>query len=163
MLAGGGPVNSDAGWLRSVDSDRLMNLFKRVIASRIGQVLFALHTILVIYAYASRGSQSPIHFHYESLLLKVLIVLNLPSLLVAALIGVPFAYLKSFSPTLEWLQTVIDAIGFICISTQWWLLGYWTERIVWRNRIVEDNRATQQLVPGMKDGVKQRDLVSRRS
>jgi hypothetical protein len=116
---------------------RLMSFLKRVAASRIGQILFLVHTILVVYVYASRESFSEraFHFHYEPLLFKVLIVLNLPALLVATIIGIPFAYLKSLSVNLWWLQWVIDATGFICVSGQWWVIGYCVERIFWRERI----------------------------
>ena len=89
-----------------------MNFLKRVAGSRAGQILFT------------------IHFHYESSLLKALLILNLPSLIIAGIIGNPFARLKSLSESFWWVEWLNDAIAFICVSAQWWLIGYCVERIL---------------------------------
>ena len=113
---------------------RLIRVLKNILGSRIGQVLFVVHSLLLVYVYASREpfSEREFHFHYEPLLYKVLVTMDLPALVVATLIGMSFVYLRSQPVNSWWSQSIMDAIGFICVSVQWWLVGYCIERIVRR-------------------------------
>src|SRR5215510_10573388 len=112
----------------------MVHLIKKISKSRIGQLFFVINTIFLVYAFASRGPYS-FHFHYESLLTKTVVIANLPGLIVSGVLAIPITYLRSLSPSLWWLQLVIDSIGFVCVSVQWWLTGYCLQRLILRTRI----------------------------
>lgn len=109
---------------------------KRVAASRLGQILFMIHLILLLYVYAERGAlvERSVHPYYESVLFNVLILLDLPALIVSSLIAFPVAHESSYLHTYWWSSWVGDAIGLLCASTQWWLIGYFIERFFRRKK-----------------------------
>lgn len=117
----------------------------RVLASRAGHVLFVIHLCLAIHAFAGKptadipehdcplGLESsggvlagrPFHYHYESALLKTLLVLDSPSIIPASLLIVPIEGMFSFYAG-SWVAALI--LLFFS-SAQWWLIGYWIECI----------------------------------
>ena len=103
----------------------LSRFFRRDLQSRFGQLLFVIHSVLVVYVFSERGSilDRPIHPHYESTLTNVLFLLDLPMLIVVSLILSPIEYL-SLSPSYWWTSLLVHGITFIGASLQWWCLGY---------------------------------------
>jgi uncharacterized membrane protein YciS (DUF1049 family) len=67
----------------------------------------------------------PFHYHYESNLLKTLIILDMPGIYLSLLIGlllIPFNYL--FHPCVyagSWIAAIVFLIG---TSIQWWFTGF---------------------------------------
>jgi hypothetical protein len=126
---------------------------RRVAASRAGLLLAFVHFCLVVYGFAQKepvelGGDGPFdisrvagvsiiagrafHWHYESTLLKVICVLDLPGILLSLPIGLPFPFIfKEASVQVQsWIGAVIMLIG---TSIQWWLVGYalsflWNQR-----------------------------------
>ena len=119
---------------------------KRLASSRLGQILFVFNLTLAIYALAQRGffSDQAFHFHYESLLLKSLFLLNLPSLVVASIITSPLTQNGSYLATYWWASWVSGVVSFIIISMQWWLIGYWLEHLIQDKTFKSDSGSQQR-------------------
>jgi hypothetical protein len=108
--------------------NQILRLIKRVAFSRAGQILFAAHSLLVIYEYYERSfSTIPYHFTYESILHKTLVLINLPNLLISIVLTTPFSYVNSPLHHFWWANWITLAILFVCASAQWLLVGYWIE------------------------------------
>ncbi len=100
-------------------------LSRRILHSRLGQILFVIHLVLAIYIYGERGSISrPVHPHYESFLMNVLICLDLPALILASIIASPIAHESSPLSAFWWAHGAANGVAFLCASLQWWCLGY---------------------------------------
>lgn len=108
-----------------------------VFRSRVGQLLSLLHLILLVYAYLERAptTKYPIHFFYESTLLKTLIVLDLPALILSAIVAYPFISQDSMSTSL-WSKLMEAAIVLSLTSIQWWIIGYLIGHVVRRKGYV---------------------------
>lgn len=107
---------------------------RRVFSNRLGQLLFIIHLITLIYAYVDRGSpiKHPIHFYYESALFKALVLLDLPALILSSIVAYPVVH-QSSSPSIYWWSTWIDnAIVLTFTSIQWWLIGYFVGYVLRR-------------------------------
>lgn len=113
----------------------LVHFIWRVASSRLGQILFLLHLVLVVYAYTSRESVEPVHFHYESALLKSLLVLDLPALTVATILAAPIAHVNSPFSSYWWAPWVTDGLGLLCASIQWWFVGFVIQWLFWSTRV----------------------------
>jgi hypothetical protein len=110
----------------------------RVFRSRVGQLLFLLHLMLVAYAYWERAptTKVPIHFFYESTLLKTLIVLDLPALILCGIVAYPLTSSDSPLSTYQWSSWIAAAIVLSLTSIQWWIIGYLLGHILWRKPYV---------------------------
>lgn len=87
-----------------------------------------------MYAVSSRRSNNTIHFYYESALLKALIVLDLPSLVLAAIVSLPMVHERSplFNPSLApWIS---DGLSILFACLQWWLIGFVIQSVLTRKR-----------------------------
>ena len=100
----------------------------RLIFGRVSRILLPIHWILFGYCYFERGSD-PFHFQYESLLLRILLVLDFPSLYLVTLIGNSLTYEDWGLSSLWWKRWAINTLAVIVISIQWGLIGYVIERI----------------------------------
>jgi len=135
---------------------------KRVASSRVGNVLLILHLSLVIFDFAQKPpvprAQSNIvheadkplssslllagrsfHWHYESALLKFLILVDLPGIFVSLLISViliPLFYVLSPLGAYDesWFAAGVFLLG---ASIQWQFLGYWLERVIQKKNNTE--------------------------
>ena len=107
----------------------LLAFIKRLASSKLGQILALVHLILVVYALADRGS-STFHFHYESILLKILFILDLPVLIFFSVIAFPFKSQTTYLAAFWWGYLIGGALMLFCASIQWWLIGYWLERLI---------------------------------
>jgi hypothetical protein len=131
----------------------IQDFVRRVAAIRIGLLLAFVHFCLVVYGFAQKqpvelGGDGPFditrhagvsiiagrafHWYYESTLLKVISLLDLPGRLLAFLMGMPFAliFYGASIQVQSWVTAVILLIG---TSIQWWLIGYalsflWNQR-----------------------------------
>jgi hypothetical protein len=122
----------------------IQDFVRRVAGSRIGLLLAFIHFCLVVYGFAQKqpvelGGDGPFditraagvsiiagrtfHLHYESTLLKVVFLLDLPGALLAFLMSLPFAliFYGASIQVQSWVTAVILLIG---TSIQWWLVGY---------------------------------------
>jgi hypothetical protein len=122
----------------------IQDFVRRVVASRTGLLLAFVHFCLVVYGFAQKqpvelGGDGPFditraagvsviagrafHWHYESTLLKIIFLLDLPGALLALLMSLPFALVFSGASTAvqSWIGAVILLIG---TSIQWLLVGY---------------------------------------
>ena len=103
----------------------LLRFTKRILHSRLGQLLFVIHSVLVVYVFTQRGAglSRPIHPHYESFWMNMLIWLDLPAIVLASLIAMPFEH--GISQSSFWCaEFITGAILFLCASLQWWFIGY---------------------------------------
>ena len=141
--------------------------FQRFLSSRVGWILVLFHLCLLIYCFAQKGtipadtshdsflanSTTSIiagrgfHLAYESLLLKAIVLLDLPGLIVTGLISVPVAVLatKLFPRpsfyTESWKAAVILMVG---TSIQWLLVGYGIEVLLKKRRYKPDSTFESQ-------------------
>lgn len=121
----------------------LLHFIKRVVRSRLGQILFVVHLCLVVYDFAPKPAASgdmpcvvepssqaliaarPFHYHYESDLMKTLIVLDLPGLVLGYVIDLlltPLNYLiRPCAYARSWMAAGVCLVG---TSIQWWLVGF---------------------------------------
>lgn len=120
----------------------LFNFCWRVMTNRLGQALFVLNLILVIYTFAQKPAESDIpcqfspasvvylagrmfHWTNESSLLQVIAFLDLPAMFVASIFSIlslPFGLCQN---VMSWI-TGISIL--ICASFQWLLIGFWIEK-----------------------------------
>ena len=127
----------------------LLRFLKRVAGSRLGQTLFVLHLCLLVYDFAPKPVASadlpcvvepssqvliaarPFHYHYESALLKTLLVLDLPGLMLGWLIGLLLSPLNYLLQPCEYTESWVAA-GILLFSTsaQWWLCGCFVEALI---------------------------------
>jgi hypothetical protein len=130
---------------------------RRVAGNRTGLLLAFVHFCLVVYGFAQKepvelGGDGPFditrhagvsiiagrafHWYYESTLLKVIFLFDLPGRLLALLMNLPFA-LVFYGASIQvqsWITAVILLIG---TSIQWLLVGYGL-RCLWNQRKLND-------------------------
>ena len=127
-----------------------LRFLQRVLHSRLGIVLASVHLCLVIYSFGLKEAiprecherynfagesfiaGRSVHWHYESALLKALMLLDLPSTMLALPGGFLLWLLRYFLPemcvtTESWIGAVILLIA---TSVQWLCIGYWIE-LLW--------------------------------
>jgi hypothetical protein len=87
-------------------------------------------------AYLDSGGRSsatlfagrPFHLHYESLLLKMVTLLDLPALLASAIILIPLGLGGIFTGVGRYVMSYVDAGNLLVFaSAQWWLVGRFIE------------------------------------
>ncbi|MGH9754715.1 MAG: hypothetical protein ACREA2_18210 [Blastocatellia bacterium] len=138
--------------------EAIKDFARRVAGSRIGLLLAFVHFCLVVYGFAQKepvelGGDGPFditraagvsiiagrafHWHYESTLLKVISLIDLPGTLPAFLMSLPLTlifYVAGIQvqsiQVQSWIGAVILLFG---TSIQWWLVGYALHRI-WNRR-----------------------------
>jgi hypothetical protein len=111
--------------------ESLFKLIKIILGSRLGQILFAAHLMLVVIAYAEGHGSFPTPD--ESLLTKFLLVINLPTLFVTACMASPVLYerrLEDFGLP-QWIGA---SFVVFCVLFQWWLVGFVIERLFIKKR-----------------------------
>jgi hypothetical protein len=129
----------------------MWSFIKRVLTSRIGQLLAAVHLLLVVYDFAQKDVQryapgercTPVsewdvtggliagrffHFSYESTLHKLTVLADLPSLLLCSLLTAPLyrLYPNMCVVTTSWIDA---AVLIVVTSGQWLLVGFAIERL----------------------------------
>lgn len=112
----------------------MLFFLKKVFNARTGQICVLINLLMFAFALWQReGFGRPFHAHYEPLLLLILLLLNLPSILIAGLIFIPltFGTLGLNTDNENILAQII--IGFIVSSFQWLLIGYWLELLFLRS------------------------------
>lgn len=137
----------------------ILYCLKRIASSRVGQILFILHLSLVIFDFGHkppvRRAESNVvrragelqsssvllagrgfHWHYESSLLKFLVLVDIPGLLLSFLIGlilVPifYVFLPLGAYDASWFTAGIFLLG---TSIQWQVIGFWLEQVVRRRK-----------------------------
>ena len=131
----------------------IQDFVRQVAASRVGLLLVLVHFCLVVYGFVQKQpvelggdglfditrhagvsiiAGRAFHWYYESTLLKVIFLFDLPGELLAFLMSLPFArvfYWASIQVQ-SWMTAVILLIG---TSIQWWLVGY-SLRCLWNRR-----------------------------
>lgn len=122
-------------------------LLRRIMRSRLGLVLAGVHLCLVLVAFWMKGENKheielfpitliagrSIHWGYETLLLRLLILLDIPALILSQPIGwllLPGRLLPGMS-SLAW-SWIGPAILLCATSAQWWLIGYLIQRLLLR-------------------------------
>jgi len=131
----------------------IQDFVRRVAGSRIGLLLALVHFCLIVYGFAQKqpvelGGDGPFditraggvsiiagrafHLTYESTLLKVIFLLDLPGSLLALLMSLPFMWIfnEASIHVRSWIGAVILLIG---TSIQWWLVGHGL-RCLWNRR-----------------------------
>jgi hypothetical protein len=121
-------------------------LFGKVVRSRLGWILVSLHAAWFFLATADMTTPSPsveafvnsfggsttilfagrpYHWGYQSLALKLLMVLDFPSHLAVALVFTPVAFFlpPGFHPSIHEGSYLMAALVFLGASCQWLLLG----------------------------------------
>ena len=113
----------------------LLRFAKSILHSRLGQILFVIHSVLVIYVFTERGSvlARPIHPHYESFWMNILLWLDLPALVLASIIAAPIAHESSPISGFWWVPAITNGIALLFASLQWWCLGFLIARLLQRN------------------------------
>lgn len=92
--------------------------FMRGLFSRVSLFLIAVHWLLFMIAILFRGSWgAPIHFFYEPALLKLLLLIDFPSIAFAEALGL---YISNSGDALTFLE-IATLIGFPTI--QWMIVG----------------------------------------
>jgi len=107
--------------------------FKRLMVSRLGIFLTITNLALSVYAYfqeASLGHISSFHLAHETLLVKFLVVLNLPAIIALSIILHPFSYWIEYISHYWWGQMIGIFLFVIFTSFQWILVGFMTERFL---------------------------------
>jgi hypothetical protein len=131
----------------------IQDFVRRVASSRTGLLLAFVHFCLVVYGFAQKqpvelGGDGPFditraagvsiiagrafHLTYESTLLKVIFLLDLPGALLAFLMSLPFA-LVFYGASIQVQSWITAVILLIATSIQWWLVGY-SLRCLWNRR-----------------------------
>lgn len=111
---------------------RFLLFIKSLINSRTAQILVLSNLFLLFYALIDRGNLiTPFHFHYESILIKILAIINLPALFSAGIIVTILFTMLSIANDLP-SQYIQYLIAVLCASGQWALIGYWVEAILKR-------------------------------
>jgi phosphate starvation-inducible membrane PsiE len=119
----------------------ILRFIKRAATNRLGQLLIIIHLILVVYDFARKRPLSVgcdfkegewdfsviadriVHFHYESVILKIIFVLDLPALFLSV-VFTPLRYFL-YPHICAYSQSWIEAgILLTCASIQWLLVGY---------------------------------------
>jgi len=135
---------------------RVFMFAKKVICSRIGQILLVIHLILVVFDFSfkkpiSRAENNSVpnateissatliagrgfHYHYESGLLKFVIAIDTPRLIISFVIALLLTPLGLILPPLGYYdESWAGAFILLCgTSIQWLLVGYCIERCVLR-------------------------------
>ncbi len=133
---------------------RILYFIKRVASSRIGHTLLIVHLSLVVFDFAqkqpvSRAESNIVrtaenqssssllagrgfHWHYESTLLKFLVLADLPGIFLSLLIALILVPLFYVLPTLgeydaSWVGAVLLLLA---TSIQWQFIGYCLERVI---------------------------------
>jgi hypothetical protein len=133
----------------------MWKLARRIATSRLGQLLFVAHLCLVLYLFSQKPvaehdpnncipqsqwgwdyvliAGRPFHWHYESALMKVISVLDLPAGFISSILYAPVSYLNPniCVHTASWIEAVLL---LLCASAQWLLLGFILERLLFRGR-----------------------------
>jgi hypothetical protein len=99
------------------------NFIRKLIFSKISQLTVMIHWVCFLLAIFQRSNiTSPIHPIYEPWLFNILLILDMPGLILAGLVG-------------NTLSAIIDFDGieyffwFLFISFEWLVIGYIFERI----------------------------------
>ena len=91
--------------------------------------MFLAHLILAAYATATRGP-GEFHWAHEPPLVYWLVLLDLPVLILSSLIAFLATYVGSPLHT-SWLAQLLASVFVIlCVSMQWFLVGYGVEQLV---------------------------------
>ncbi len=138
---------------------RVFVFAKKVMCSRIGQILLVAHLILVVFDFsykkpltraennsvreASEISSATLiagrgfHYHYESDLLKFLVFIDTPGIIISFVIGLLLTPLGLILPPLGYYdESWVAAFILLCgTSVQWQLVGYCIERCVRRKDV----------------------------
>ena len=121
-----------------------LQLFRRVVSSRVGQFLLVAHLVIVVYEFAQKPVASysdcvlepssaafiagrDYHWHYESVLLKWISILDLPALVLGGLFSTLLLPLNLCAFTLSWVGAVL-ILSFA--SVQWLLVGFIIESMI---------------------------------
>jgi hypothetical protein len=124
-----------------------------VASSRLGQILFVIHLTLAVYAIAPKPPASEmdrlgdcqvlpvagraIRLPQEGPLLKILFVLDLPSLFVLTFfsyVGLLVASLLNLSLNFDSLSLLQTLALFILTGVQWWVTGFLIQSLMRRQR-----------------------------
>ncbi|MCA1816728.1 MAG: hypothetical protein LC746_10040 [Acidobacteria bacterium] len=128
---------------------------RRIATSRSGQLFFIAHLCLIVFLFSQKQvvghdptdcvtrtqwgwdyvliAGRPFHWHYESGLMKVVFLLDLPACFVGALLLAPVYYLypNICVYTASWIEA---ALYLACASVQWWLVGFLIGLSLYGNR-----------------------------
>jgi hypothetical protein len=117
----------------------MLRFLRRVASSRLGQLLFVVHLIIVVSEFAHKPSATysdtpcvmepssaafiagrSYHWAYESSLLKVVNILDFPALVIGGIVSKMLSPLNLCAFTRSWVDAVL-ALTFA--SVQWLLVG----------------------------------------
>ena len=130
----------------------ILGFVSQVASSRVAWFLFVIHLCLVVFDFAQKQPVSIgcndewdvagadliagrfFHLHYESTLIKVVLLLDTPGILLSMLFGLllmPLGYLlpQPCLYTSSWIAAIFMLVG---TSIQWLIIGYGVERILRR-------------------------------
>jgi hypothetical protein len=109
----------------------ISNFIKRCARSRLGQLLFLIHLILIVYAVSDWHSHpSEFDSSYSSILFNFIKILDTPILYPLTLIARNILYPTKLN------EAIVGGIA----SLQWWLIGHLIESFLQRQR----ERATRR-------------------
>jgi hypothetical protein len=109
--------------------ESLLRCIKRLLVSRLGQSLFAVNLAFIVYAFIERGALEIRNcLVYESALLQILMLLNLPAFILSAIITQPLFGDDSLAFAGSWRSIVGGAIVFFSVYLQWCFVGFCIER-----------------------------------
>jgi len=126
----------------------MLKLLKKIVSSRVGLILVGVHLCLVIYAFSGKTpdtldnpciepeqhfaghstiAQRTFHWTNESLIFKTVSLLDIPSMVIAAILMIPFGWILNdfcYQAT-HWIASFWM---LFCASVQWLIIGYAIER-----------------------------------
>ena len=106
-----------------------LRFVKRLLTSRLGQTLFAVNLVFIVYAFVERGALEIRNcLVYESALLQILMLLNLPAFILTAIITQPLFGDDSLAFAGGWRSVFGGAIVFFSVYLQWCFVGFCIER-----------------------------------
>ena len=130
-----------------------LKFLRRVASSRVGHVLLVIHLFLVVFDFAQKSPVSRaennrayeageimssstllagrgFHYHYESPLLKLLILVDLPGLLLSLIFSLVLIPINYFAPLGAYDESWVAAgIFLLGTSIQWQFVGYCLESV----------------------------------
>jgi hypothetical protein len=110
---------------------RSKNFLIKVLRSRTAILLQFCHLIALVLVIYDRGFiTTVIHPENESIALIGLYVVDLPALLIAVVLSIPFNLILSKM----WFENIQFIIAFILVQLQWAMIGFWIEKFIKRRR-----------------------------
>jgi hypothetical protein len=116
----------------------IIDFVKKIAASRMAQIFFLIHLIVLTTAFIKAGEMFPLfHTTNDTRLLNILAIVNAPSSLITLILFLPVSFLQSlfYAENSENSVKFFTVLMYISWQIQWALIGYVIGRILtWRRK-----------------------------